>query len=48
MIGISNLFATGDNAGGKNNPDHNASRETTTPGDKGIRDSGDESRVVKS
>jgi hypothetical protein len=24
MIGISNLVVTADNAGGKNNPDHNA------------------------
>jgi transitional endoplasmic reticulum ATPase len=46
MIGISNLVATGDNAGGKNNPDHNVSRETTTPGDK-IRGSSNESRVGK-
>jgi hypothetical protein len=47
MIGISNLVVTADNAGGKNNRDHNASRETTTRGDKGSRGSSDESRVEK-
>jgi transitional endoplasmic reticulum ATPase len=47
MIGISNLVTTGDNVAGRNNPDHNASHETTTGGDKGSRDSGDKSRVEK-
>jgi hypothetical protein len=42
------LVATGDNAADRNNPDHNASHKTTTPGDKGSsRDSGNENRVEK-
>ena len=48
MIGISTLLAADDNAGDRNNADHNASRETTSPGDKRrSRGSGDESRVEK-
>ena len=48
MIGISNLVAADDNAGGRNNPDHNTSHETTGPGDKRrSRGNGDGSRVEK-
>ncbi len=48
MIGISDLVAADDNVGGRNNPDHNTSHETTGPADKRrSRGNGDESRVEK-
>jgi hypothetical protein len=42
------LVAADDNVGGRNNPDHNTSHETTGPADKRrSRGNGDESRVEK-